>query len=161
MPSTTDNYLSERLFNAVLNADSNVVCIQTPRAEQVLDNFRLRVRQTGESAYLWRRGDGLISLREGGMRIPGCERPIDAFRHVQRSRHFGVYLMLGMPTPLSASQLSLVRSLARARGDVVRRIVLLGEDEKIAESVGDLATHLQDEVRKPSRWRLRDGRWVQ
>lgn len=148
------------LFDRILDADRTVVVLETMQPDALIEQFRLLIRHSGQTVYVWHRDEGLRSLRDSGVRVPGCLRAGDTLRHARKSRHFGIYLMPGLTAPLSAVHLSLLQRLDRARDQVVRRVVLFSDGPGLAVSLGELAVSIQHEDVKPARLRLRDGRWV-
>lgn len=146
-------------FDRILGADSPVVVLETEQSEVLVEQFRQVARRSGQAVYVWRRDAGLHSLREGDVRVPGCQRIGDTLRYVLQSMHFGVYLITDVESPMGTAELALLRQLARARADHVRRVVLLGEDSALADSLEGTATVINCRA-VGGRPRLRDGRWV-
>jgi hypothetical protein len=146
------------LFERILDADKAVLVLETSQPEVLIEQFRQLVRRSGQTAYLWREGEGLHSLREGGVQIPGCLRASDTLRYAYKNVRFGIYLLTGLKPPLRGTQLTLLRRIDQARVDVVRRVVLFSDGPALAESLGDLAMALRH--REVASLRLRDGRWV-
>ncbi|HET7360205.1 MAG TPA: hypothetical protein VFJ04_08655 [Rhodanobacteraceae bacterium] len=147
------------IFERILGADGPLVVLETDQAEMLIEQFRQLARRNGQTAYLWREGAGLASLREGEVRVPGCLRMGDTLRYVLQSMHFGVYLFADVGVPISSANLSLLRQLTRSRSTHVRRVVLLTASPQLADSLGGIALALR---RREARVqpRLRDGRWV-
>lgn len=157
----TDSIAGNDVFDRILSASGPLVALQGGEPGVLVDQFRLVARRTGQAVYLWRDAEGLTSLRDAQMRVPGCVRLGDALRYILQSLHFGVYL-LDMPDGApSATDGALLRQLSRAQTGHVRRVVLLGASPTL------LATFEDDIVRVDADWRarsatprLRDGRWV-
>lgn len=143
----------------IIDADSALVLLHTEQPDLLVEQFRQVTRRSGQSAYVWHPENGLRSLREGDVRVPGCRRFGDTIRYVLQSMHFGIYLVTGLHGRVSQPDLVLLRKLRRMASDQVRKVVLLTNDEKLIGSIGDLATVLGSEVAQ-ARPRLRDGRWV-
>ncbi|QWT21852.1 hypothetical protein KPL74_07545 [Bacillus sp. NP157] len=149
------------VFDRILSASGPLVALKADELQPLVDQFRLVARRTGQAVYLWRSGEGLVSLRDAQMRVPGCTRLGDALRYILQSLHFGVYL-LDMPSGVpSATDGALLRQLARAQTGHVRRVVLLDASASL------LATFDDDIIRvdanrsaRSAAPRLRDGRWV-
>lgn len=148
------------LFDRILDTDKAVVVLETRQPEALIEQFRLRIRHSGQAVYVWRRDEGLKSLRDRSVCVPGCQRAGDTLRHAQKSRHFGIYLMPDLIVPLPAAERALLQRLGRARDGVVRRVVLFDGGSGLAASLGDLAETLRHECDQPAKLRLRDGRWV-
>ena len=117
-------------------------------------------RHTGQAVYLWQPDTGLGSLRDAHVRVPDCQRLGNALRYMRQSMHFGVYFLIGLELPLSAMDATLLRQLARAPKEHLRRVVLIDAPAALVEHLGDLAVHLGSEDSQPRRLRLRDGRWL-
>jgi len=156
-----DSHVGTDVFDRILSASGPLVALQTGETNQLIDQFRLVARRTGQAVYLWRHAEGLASLRDAQMRVPGCTRLGDALRYISQSLHFGVYLLDMPPGPPSATDGALLRQLARAQTGHVRRVVLMGASPSL------LATFEDDIIRVDADWRaraaaprLRDGRWI-
>ena len=152
--------IGSELFDRILDAKTSIVVLETSQSEALIEQFRRLVRRSGQTVYLWHEGTGLHSLRESGVRVPGCLRVSDTLRYVHKSMRFGIYLMSGLEPPLSPTQLPLLQRIARTQTAFVRRVVLFSDGPKMAQSLGDLATVLRHEEASSARLRLRDGRWV-
>lgn len=144
-------------FKQILDAESPLVVLATRDPEQLVEQFRLLTRRSGQAVYHWREGQGLRSLREGGLVVPGCLRLADTLRYVMQSLHFGIYLIEGAADHISTMERTLLKQLVKARTTHVRRVVLMGEDVELAESLdGAVAVNEAERIQL----RLRDGRWV-
>ncbi len=152
--------VGSKLFDSILDAETAVLVLQTRQSEDLIEQFRQQVRRTGQTAYLWREGEGLQSLRESGVHVPGCLRVSDTLRYVQKSMRFGIYLLAGLKPPLRATHISLLRRLSRTPTSFVRRVVLLSDGPEMAQALEGLAMPLHHEEVSATRLRLRDGRWV-
>lgn len=152
--------IGNELFDRILAANTAILVLETHQSEALIEQFRQLVRRSGQTVYLWRDGEGLSSLRESGVRVPGCLRASDTLRYVQKSMRFGIYLMTGMKPPLPTAHLSLLQRIDRTQTAFVRRVVLLSEGPELAKSLGSLATMLRHEDLVSTKPRLRDGRWV-
>lgn len=71
-----------------------------------------------------------------------------------------MYLIAGLKPPITQMRLMLLRRVAHARTEFVRRVVLLDEGAALAQALGDLSTPLKYELPAQARLRLRDGRWT-
>ena len=156
-----DSNVGNDIFDRILSASGPLVALKTSDTGLLVEQFRLVARRTGQAVYLWRHAEGLVSLRDAQMRVPGCLRLGDTLRYILQSLHFGVYL-LEMPAGApSATDGALLRQLSRTQTGHVRRVVLVGASPSL------LATFESDVVRVDADWqarsaapRLRDGRWV-
>ncbi|MFC5435209.1 hypothetical protein ACFPME_01430 [Rhodanobacter umsongensis] len=148
------------VFDRILAAPSGLVVLDSKDVHTLIGQFRVLARHSGQAVYLWQPDTGLGSLRDAHVRVPDCQRLGNALRYMQQSMHFGVYFLLGLELPLSAMDATLLRQLARAPKDYLRRVVLIDAPPALTEHLGELATHLGSEDSQPRRLRLRDGRWL-
>lgn len=165
---TPDVFVTPRLFDRIVGSERNIIAIETPRADEVLAQFRQFALRSGNSIYAWSESDGLQSLREGEVTVPGSTRLPDALRYVGTSLHFGVYVFRGLTallrfSPTRPQVLALLRQIARAKpgATTVRKLVLLDEKVALAEGFEEITERFVDEPSERRRFRLRDGRWVQ
>ena len=66
------------VFDRILSASGPLVALKASDTTLLLEQFRLVARRTGQAVYLWRHAEGLVSLRDAQMRVPGCLRLGDA-----------------------------------------------------------------------------------
>ena len=144
-------------FEQVLAAEGALVVFETREPDVLVEQFRLQARRSGQAVYYWSDATGLVSLREGSVSVPGCQRFADALRYMLQSMHFGIYLVDGIQAPIADVELRLLRQLVKARTNHVRRVVLMTEDPDLSSSLeGAVTIRQRDRVQ----FRLRDGRWV-
>lgn len=148
------------IFDRILAAPSGLVVLDSKDVHASIDQFRALARHTGQAIYLWQPDTGMISLRDAHVRVPDCQRFGNALRYMKQSMHFGVYFLFGLELPLSAMDATLLRQLARAPKEHLRRVVLIDAPASLIEHLGELATRLSCEDSQPRRLRLRDGRWL-
>lgn len=156
-----DSIAGTDVFDRILSAAGPLVALKAEEQALLVDQFRLVARRTGQAVYLWCGGEGLTSLRDAQMRVPGCTRLGDALRYILQSLHFGVYL-LDMPAGVpSATDGALLRQLAKAQTGHVRRVVLLGASASLLATFDDDIVRVDaDRGARAVMPRLRDGRWV-
>lgn len=147
-------------FQRIVEAERAVVVLETGHAEEMIVQFRRLAQRSGQVMYLWRESDGLHSLREGDVAVPGCLRVGDTLRYVLQSMHFGVYLLADMAPPLSPTVLSLLRQIVRAETPYIRRVVLMTQTPALTSVLESLAVSIDCDHARLVRPRLRDGRWV-
>ncbi|HEX7341653.1 MAG TPA: hypothetical protein VF269_05180 [Rhodanobacteraceae bacterium] len=147
-------------FEQILNADVPLLTLESSEREAIVEQFRQKARFSGQAMYRWHAGDGLCSLRETGLRVPGCLRLGDTLRYISMSMHFGIYLIDNPELPLSQGDMAVLRRIASTRTDFVRRVVLLSEGPELSRCLGKLALRLKHEAVVEARLRLRGGRWV-
>lgn len=148
------------VFERILAAPAGVVAVRSEDGEALLEQFRGIARHSGQAVYLWRPGQGLSSLRDAYARVPDAQRLGQALRYMQQSMHFGVYLLQELELPLAATDLALLRQLARATTGHLRRVVLLNAPKALVEQLGDLIANIDSAPERLQRLRLRDGRWL-
>jgi len=148
------------ILDRVLTTSSGLVALDTADAQVFISQMRTVSRSTGQAMYIWQPGSGLTSLRDAHAQVPDCVRLGNALRYMQQSMHFGIYFLIGLELPLSTMSAALLRQLARAPKDHLRRVVLLDAPAALLEYVGELAVRMTDGYRPPRHLRLRDGRWL-
>jgi hypothetical protein len=148
------------IYERILTAPGGLVVLEDTDSEPLIEQFRTIARHNGQSVYLWEPETGMRNLREAHASISGSQRPGNALRYIQQSIHFGIYLMVQFPLPLSAMDTALLRQLARAPAGHVRRIVLLNAAPASISSFEDIAVRISGLAPVAQRPRLRDGRWL-
>ena len=148
------------IFERILAAASGLVVLRCEDSHALINQFRMIARHTGQAIYLWQPDTGLGSLRDAHVRVPDCQRLGHALRYMQQSMHFGIYFLVGLQLPLSATDASLLRQLARVPKAHVRRVVLMDAPAALTEHLGTLAVQLDGQDSQPRHPRLRDGRWL-
>lgn len=148
------------IFEQILGASSGLVVLDSDDVAGLIEQVRVMARRSGQAVYLWQPDTGLGSLRDAHARVPDCQRLGNALRYMQQSMHFGVYFLLGIELPLSAMDAALLRQLARAPKEYLRRVVLIDTPAALAEHLGDQAVYLHSRESQSRRLRLRDGRWL-
>lgn len=147
-------------FERIIGAERPVIVLETAHAEELVVQFRFLAQRSGQVMYLWREGNGLHSLREGEVPVPGCLRMGDSLRYVLQSQHFGVYLFADLTPPLSPTVLALLRQIVRTPSPHVRRVVLMTQTPALAKSLDKVAMPIDYQHSHKLQPRLRDGRWV-
>lgn len=160
-------FVTPQLFDRIVGSDRTLIAIDTPRAEEVLNQFKQFARRSGNSIYSWTEDEGITSLREGTVSVSGSTRLPDALRYINASMQFGVYLFPGLSgllrfSPLRAQCMALLRQISRARdgGANVRRVVLIDERVDLSDSVDAMMLRFADAPTAVRPLRLRDGRWI-
>jgi hypothetical protein len=148
------------IYERILTAPGGLVVLEHDECAALVEQFRVIARHNGQTVYLWHPENGMENLREAHARVPGSQRLGIALRYIQQSIHFGVYLLSRFPLPLSATDNSLLRQLARAPAGHVRRVVLLDAPPALVASFDDVAVRLSTTASVTQRPRLRDGRWL-
>ena len=148
------------IFERIVAVPSGLVVLDSKDVHALIDQFRTLARHTGQAVYLWQPDTGLGSLRDAHVRVPDCQRLGNALRYMQQSMHFGVYFLVGLELPLSAMDATLLRQLARAPKEHLRRVVLIDAPAALIEHLGNVAARVSSEDSQPRRLRMRDGRWL-
>lgn len=146
------------LLDRIIGAGQSLIRLRCEESDLLREQLRLHSIRTGQSLYVWREGEGLRSLREGQLPVPGSRRFADALRYVTQSAHFGIYFFSDYPQPFDATMIPLLRQVAKLGGDRVRRVVLVGADTLLPSAVE--ACDVSWNAGANARPRLRDGRWV-
>jgi hypothetical protein len=84
----------------------------------------------------------------------------DALRYILQSMHFGIYLFADVSPHLRPPNTGLLRQIGRSRGGNERKVVFIGKQLHLPESMDEMAERLTYAGVRPTRPRLRDGRWV-
>lgn len=150
---------SAEIFERILGARGNLIALEGGGDLGLIGQMRSLVRRSGQTVYLWTPEVGLGNLREEHVGLPGSQRLNIALRYMQQSNHFGVYLLQRLPLPLAMADATLLRQLARANTDHVRRVVLLDPPEAVISSFNDVLVRLSCQPKPAQRPRLRDGQW--
>lgn len=156
-----DPDLPARLFEETLASPFNVVALYTRGAPSVMAQLKQFARRSAQSLYTWNPDEGLSSLREDDIFVPGSKRLVDAMRHIVAANHFAVYVIPNVAPHLTSPICAQMRTFSRARGNgPERRVLLLEERVDLPASIGEHCAHLLHQPRSAGRLRLRDGRWI-
>jgi hypothetical protein len=160
-------FITPEIFERIVESERNIIAIDTPREEEILAQFQRFALRSGRAVYAWNERDGIASLREGDVRVPGSMRIIEALRHISASIHFGVYVFRGLPALLQYSNwrgqcMALLRQIARGAGKAgnIRKIVLVEANAHFGDALDDQIERIADDPNPPKKIKLRDGRWV-
>ncbi|HET9836495.1 MAG TPA: hypothetical protein VFP88_09160 [Rhodanobacteraceae bacterium] len=156
--SGPDPAITSVLLDRIIGAEQSLIMLRCEERDLLREQLRQYSIRTGQALYAWREGEGLRSVREGQLPVPGSRRFVDALRYVTQSAHFGVYFFSDYPRPFDASMIPLLRQVAKLGGDRVRRVVLLDPDTLFPPTVE--FCELAWEAGANARPRLRDGRWM-
>lgn len=153
------NRASAQLLERIVASEQNLVLLDVEQPGELVEPFRSLARHSGQAVYFWRAGEGMNSLRDGDIAVPGSRRLTEALRFVRRSMHFGIYLLENATAILQPQDIALLLQIAKLRNGPSRRVVLMGPQQKLNEGLDALCLHLS--ISGGGRPRLRDGRWVQ
>ena len=170
LPSTTGEsqqvFVTPQLFEQIVGDEKSVIAIDTPRADEILAQFRQFAVRSGNAIYAWNETEGILSLRGGDLAVPGSTRIADALRYVNASIHFGVYLFVGIGnilrfSPTRPQAMAALRQIARGRvGGNARKLVLIDTHVALSDGFDDQMSRYVDAPVAQRRIKLRDGRWV-
>jgi hypothetical protein len=156
--SMPDPAITSALLDRIIGAEQSLIMLRCEEPGPLREQLRLHSIRTGQALYVWNDGEGLRSVREGQLPVPGSRRFVDALRYVLQSAHFGLYFLSGYPQPFDASMIPLLRQISKLGGERVRRVVLLDPDTLFPPTVE--FCELSWEAGAHGRPRLRDGRWM-
>lgn len=161
MPDTTSAavLVTPKLFEAILSAQKSLVSFSTPDAPLAFAQLRQLAMRGGQAVYAWEPGEGIVAMRDGSTRISSTKRFGDALRHVQRSRHFGVYVFVGVTDKLAADDIERLQSIAENDGSASRKVVFLGSSFKVPTELLDSMEFIRCNDSARTNLRLRDGVW--
>lgn len=148
------------LVERVLEDEARLLLVDVRDPQGLLEALTLAARRSGRSVYLWSESDGLTSLRESGIAVPGTRSLVEALRYMQQTQHFGIYLFRDYQAQLHGAAVGQLRQLARARSEPVRRAILLGKPDSLPHALAGIGPCLSDAGRRKPRLRLRGGLWV-
>jgi hypothetical protein len=155
-----DGQVPEGFYAKLIATPSPLVILEIANALPVIEHLRVLARRQGQSIYAWTAQNGLASLREAGITVPGSQRPAEALRYVLQSNHFGIYLFPEITPQLYAQFAPQLRQIARAQPGVERKVVLMGSQIRLPAGLEALCSRMSVVHRNAPRIRLRDGRWV-
>ena len=156
----SDVAMNALLFDRVLASKQTLVVVETDDVQAVLDQFRTFARRSGQSIYTWQDDIGITSLRESDVRVPGSKRMTDALRYILQSMHFGIYLFPEATPHLRPPNTGLLRQIGKIKGGNERKVVFISNKLSLPDSMDEMAERLTYAGVRPTRPRLRDGRWV-
>jgi len=149
-----------QIFERIVGSPQQLLVLRTEQAGELMAQMRVLAMRGGASIYGWEPEDGLVSLRESGLHVPGSRRMIDALRYVMQSMHFGVYLFAGYEPHLKAVDTLLLRRMSRMPAPDKRKLVFVGPHADLPEELDGLYDRIDGRGSARPQLRLRDGRWV-
>lgn len=152
--------MSEEFFEELMDLDGQLIAVHTPDVERAIEQFRQAARRSGKAVYHWVEGSGLESLKASDISVPRTERFMDALNYVVQSMHFGVYLFTEFDRHMRTTCVNQLRRIARQRRNQQRKVILIGEEIKLPDTLSEMATHIVQRTVATAKIRLRDGRWV-
>lgn len=160
MSDPMDVVVTPKLLEQILDAEGNLIGIETAHVEEMLEQFRQLALRSGQSVYLWDPESGIAALRQSELRVPGSRRFNDALRFISQSMQFGVYLLIDFEDQIKPPNTALLRRFARVRSGNLRKIVFLGKNLHFPDEIDVLVERIPTVATSSTPPRLRDGRWV-
>lgn len=160
MSDPMDVVVTPKLLEQILDAEGNLIGIETAHVEEMLEQFRQLALRSGQSVYLWDPESGIAALRQSELRVPGSRRFNDALRFISQSMQFGVYLLIDFEDQIKPPNTALLRRFARVRSGNLRKIVFLGKNLNFPDEIDVLVERISIVATSSTPPRLRDGRWV-
>lgn len=152
----------QKLLERIVASPMHLIALETANEAEMLLHMRVQAMRGGTSIYVWDPENGIDSLRESGLHVPGSKRMGDALRYVLQSTHFGIYLFLDFVEHLRPVDTVLLRRIARMQtGSSQRKLVFVGNGFELPEELDGLFERITAHGRDRPRLKLRDGRWVE
>lgn len=152
---------TQKLFDRILRSPQHLIALDTPNVAETLAQMRVLAMRGGASIYVWSPDDGIDSLRESGLHVPGSKRIGDALRYVLQSMHFGIYLFVDFAEHLRPADTVLLRRISRMQTANERKLVFVGGDFELPEELDGMFEQITAASREQPKLKLRDGRWVE
>ena len=77
-----------------------LIALETNFPEKSMNDFRPLVRE-GKAIYSWEKDSGLRRMEASHISIPNTQSPEMVINHIQQSKHYGVYLLVGFNKALN------------------------------------------------------------
>ncbi len=155
-----DHFVTPKLFEQIVQSRHHLIAIETATTADIVLQFRQLALRGGQSIYLWQGDSGIVSLREGDVRVPGSKRMTDALRYILQSMQFGVYLFTDFVEHLRPPNTGLLRQISRIRTGHERKVIFIGEPVPLPDGLEELIERIKHHSLASGNPRLRDGRWV-
>lgn len=148
------------MFESLLSTDKNLIIMSTPDPALALTQLRQLAMRGGQAVYVWQPQSGIAPLREASPKVAGTERLGDALRHIQRSRHFGIYLLLGAEREMRGEHVGLLQSISESDNAAPRKLAFLGSSFNMPADLVESVHYIRCNGTSDARLRLRDGTWL-
>ncbi len=149
-----------KFFESLLEAGHTVIALDVGDLDSTLLHLRSLSRSTGRSFYYWSENNGLHSMKDSEITVPGCNKLIDALRHISNSLHYGIYIFSGFHDQLSHNTIQALINIAKNPKNAKHCVILIGENLTLPgllkSSTHQVAYHEQERPKL----QLRDGRWI-
>lgn len=147
------------MFESLLSADRNLIVMSTPEPLVALSQLCQLAMRGGQAVYSWEPGLGIAPMRDLRARIASTERLGDALRYIQRSRHFGIYVLVGAERELLAEHTGLLQAISEDGSPATRKLAFLCSSFNMPADLVDSVEYLRCNGASTARLRLRDGKW--
>lgn len=148
------------MFESLLSTDKNLIIMSTPDPALALVQLRQLAMRGGQAVYVWQPESGIAPLRDASARVAGTERLSDALRHIQRSRHFGIYILLGAERELRREDVGLLQSISESDSAAPRKLAFLGASFIMPAELIESVHYIRCNGTTNANLRLRDGKWL-
>lgn len=153
--------LMQKLLERIVRSPQHLLALETTNVAEMLAQMRMLAMRGGTSIYVWDPENGIDSLRESGLHVPGSKRIGDALRYVLQSTHFGIYLFVDFAEHLRPVDTVLLRRISRMQTANQRKLVFVGHGFELPEELEGMFERIAAQGRERPRLKLRDGRWVE
>ena len=79
----------------LISTGYKLVALETDSPQQSINDFRPLVRE-GKAIYLWEEASGLRRMEASHIEIPNTKTPEQVLKHIINSKHYGVYVLVGL-----------------------------------------------------------------
>jgi hypothetical protein len=155
---STSQAREDALLDRILAAESVLVAVRCDDVDALVECLRRIAQRSGKALYAWRARVGLCRLPGRDEVVPGVVHLADVLRFIERSPHFGVYLLAEPPPEWSPDLLALLRRIAQIDPRQPRRLVLPGTLADLPAALP--ARELAWGSPAGAQPRLRHGEWV-
>lgn len=158
--ASTAVLVTPKMFESLLTADKNLIIMSTPDPTLALSQLRQLAMRGGQAVYVWEPEIGIAPMRDTSARVGSTERLGDALRHVLRSRHFGIYIMVGAERELRPEHSGLLKSISDSVSPAARKLAFLGSSFNMPADLVQSVEYIRCNGATTARLRLRDGKWL-
>ncbi len=152
--------VTPKMFESLLSADKNLIVMSTPEPVVALAQLRQLAMRGGQAVYVWEPELGIAPMRDASARVTSTERLGDALRYIQRSRHFGIYVLVGAERELRAEHTGLLQSISEGDSPAARKLAFLGSSFNLPADLIESVDYIRCNGATTARLRLRDGKWL-
>jgi len=96
--------MQEEYLEKLIATDYKLITIETAATKETIRDFTAMVRE-GKAIYAWKEDEGLYRLEASHIYIPKTKTPEMILKHIQKSKHYGVYLLVDFQQYISEPKL--------------------------------------------------------